>query len=153
MKKSFLAEIITKAFLIFSLSLAFGIGYLMIFSSKFPLHSQEKPKYKEINLKIAKERFDEGILFVDARSSISYNEGHIKGAISFPAGEFLQRITDFEKKYPKETKMVVYCSGVGCSTSFFLGERLIERGYKNVEIFFGGWNQWLSTGYPIEKVQ
>lgn len=157
MERRKLYDVIFKSLIIFSLSLAFGIAYLMAISSKLPLQSQgtvqQKPKYKEIDLAKAKERFDQGWLFVDARSQLSWKEGHIKGAICFPAGEFLQRIIEFEKKYPKDTNMVVYCSGTGCSTSYFLAERLAERGYKNIEVFFGGWNGWVQAGYPIEKGQ
>ena len=41
------------------------------------------------NIKIAKLSYDGGkALFVDARSNDDYNEGHIKGAISLPVGEF-----------------------------------------------------------------
>ncbi len=158
MAKRKFSDLVIKALIIFSLSLAFGIAYLMGISSKLPLQSQspqvqQKPKYKEIDLAKAKERFDQGWLFVDARSQLSWIEGHIKGAICFPAGEFLQRIIEFDKKYPKDTKMVVYCSGVGCATSYFLAERLAERGYKNIEVFFGGWNGWFQAGYPTEKGQ
>ncbi len=148
-----LLKMAIKSFFIFSLSISAGIAYFMTISSRLPLHSQNVPKYKEIDLAKAKERFDKGWLFVDARATISWKEAHIKGAISFPAGEFLQRITAFEKKYPKDTKIVVYCSGVGCSTSYFLGEKLAARGYKYVEVFYGGWNQWASAGYPVEKGQ
>ncbi len=158
MGKTKFSGVILKTLIIFSISLAFGIAYLMAISGKLPLNPkelppQQNPKYKEIDLAKAKERFDQGWLFVDARSHLSWMEGHIKGAISFPAGEFLQRIVEFEKKYPKDTKMVVYCSGVGCATSYFLADRLAERGYKNIEVFFGGWNGWVQAGYPVEKGQ
>lgn len=154
-RRSF-SQTISRAFIIFSLSIAFGIAYLMAVSDKLPFQSQtlpvqQKPKYKEIDLEKAKERFDKGWLFVDARSQLSWKEEHIKGAISFPAGEFLQRIIEFEKNYPKDTKMVVYCAGVGCTSSFFLADRLAERGYKNIEVFYGGWNQWVQANYPTEK--
>lgn len=157
MEKRRFSDVVLKALIIISLSLAFGIAYLMAVSNRLPLQSQtsatQQKKYQEIDLAKAKERFDQGWLFVDARSQLSYNEGHIKGAICFPAGEFLQRIVEFEKNYPKDKKMVVYCSGVGCATSYFLADRLAERGYKNIEIFFGGWNGWVQAGYPIEKGQ
>lgn len=156
MVKRRFSDVFLKALIIFSLSLAFGIAYLMAISNKIPPQSQaipvqQKTKYKEIDLAKAKERFDQGWLFVDARSQLSWKEKHIKGAICFPAGEFLQRIIEFEKNYPKETKMVVYCAGVGCSSSYFLAERLAERGYKNIEVFYGGWNQWIQANYPAEE--
>jgi rhodanese-related sulfurtransferase len=158
MQKTKFSITLFKALLILSLSFAVGIAYLMAISDNLPSYQretppQQNPKYKEIDLAKAKERFDQGWLFVDARSQLSWKEAHIKGAISFPAGEFLQRISDFEKNYPKDTKMVVYCAGVGCSTSYFLAERLAERGYKNIEVFFGGWSQWVQAGYPTEKGQ
>lgn len=158
MKKKGFSDLVSKASLIFFVSLAFGIAYLMAISSKLPINqkeasAQQNPRYKEIALAKAKERFDQGWLFVDARSQLSWKEAHIKGAICFPAGEFLQRITEFEKNYPKDTKMVVYCSGIGCSTSYFLAERLAERGYKNIEVFLGGWSEWVQAGYPTEKGQ
>jgi 3-mercaptopyruvate sulfurtransferase SseA len=32
-----------------------------------------------------------------------------------------------------------------------LANLLFEQGYKQVYVFFGGWNEWLNASYPIEK--
>ncbi len=90
-------------------------------------------------------------IFIDAREPDEYAAGHIEGAINLPYDYF----DDFKDKVlptiPKDTLIVTYCSGSECEASLFLARFLVqEYGYKNVEIFFGGWSQWSKQKLPIE---
>lgn len=90
-------------------------------------------------------------IFIDAREPEEYAEGHIEGAISLPYDYF----DDYKDKVlptlPKDASIVTYCSGSECEASLYLARFLVqEYGYKNVEIFFGGWSQWSKKELPIE---
>jgi rhodanese-related sulfurtransferase len=99
----------------------------------------------------AKKIYDLGkALFVDARSVASYTEGHVKGAISFPIGEFDIQIDDFLNRFTVDQPMVTYCSGRTCEDSHRLAQMLVEFGYKNVSVMLDGFPGWKAKGYPIE---
>lgn len=100
---------------------------------------------------LAKDIFDKSdVLFVDARSSESYEDGHIQGAISLPVGEFDDRIESFLNRYPPDQPMVTYCSGRTCEDSHHLAQFLSDAGFTNVRIFIDGFPGWKSEGHPIE---
>ncbi|MEW6456874.1 MAG: rhodanese-like domain-containing protein [Acidobacteriota bacterium] len=131
------------------------LSFLMtlIFSLSFYSFSQIK-KPEEISLSEAKEKYDKGgYLFVDARSELVFKLGHIKGAVNLPVSEFSKMIGEFEKNHPKDTKIIVYCSGSSCASSYTLANYLINRDYTSVEVFFGGWNSWVQAKYPIERTK
>ena len=100
---------------------------------------------------LAREIFDRGdVLFVDARSSDNYDDGHISGAISLPVGQFDERIESFLNRYSSDQPMVTYCSGRTCEDSHNLTQFLSDAGYTNVRIFIDGFPGWEAEGYPIE---
>lgn len=100
----------------------------------------------------AKEMFEKGIyIFVDARSSEDYEEGHIKGAVSLPVGEFYDRIDTFVNNYPSSYSIITYCSGRECDDSHELVQYLIDEGYADVKAFIDGYPAWEKEGFPIEK--
>jgi len=104
------------------------------------------------DLKIAKQVYDSGkAFFVDARSSESFEEGHIKGSVSLPIGRFETYIDGFKDRYPTTSFIVTYCSGRTCHDSHMLAQSLFEHGYMNVSIFIDGYPAWEAEGYPIEK--
>jgi rhodanese-related sulfurtransferase len=100
---------------------------------------------------LAKELFDSGdVLFVDARSSDNYEDGHISGAISLPVGEFDERIESFLNRYSTDQPIVTYCSGRTCEDSHNLARLLSDAGYTRVRIFIDGFPGWEVGGYPVE---
>jgi len=99
----------------------------------------------------AREVFDKGdVLFVDARSSDSYEDGHISGAISLPVGQFDERIESFLNQHAPDTFIVTYCSGRTCEDSHNLAQFLSDAGFTDVRIFIDGFPGWEAEGYPIE---
>lgn len=99
----------------------------------------------------AKNRFDQkNAVFLDARSPEEYAEGHIPGALEFYAD-------DFEKFAPvvlpqlkdKNQELIAYCHGSSCELSLHLANALMDQGYTNVKVFFGGWPEWKKANYPI----
>jgi rhodanese-related sulfurtransferase len=99
----------------------------------------------------AKKLFDSGeYIFVDARSQEDYAQGHIKGAVSLPVGQFEEKMAAFLDRYPPEVSIVTYCSGRNCSDSHHLAEFLLDYGYRKVGVFIDGFSVWEAEGYPIE---
>ncbi len=112
----------------------------------------EEEKPEEINsVARAMEIFDNGnVLFVDARSSDNYEDGHIPGAISLPVGQFDEQIESFLNQHPPDALIVTYCSGRTCEDSHDLAQFLSDAGFTNVRIFIDGFPGWKAEGYPVE---
>lgn len=100
---------------------------------------------------IAKKIYDSGnAVFVDSRSHNNYQDGHIKGAVSLPVGQYDGLIQAFGEKYPTDTFIIAYCSGRTCDDSHKLAQLLLNYGYMNVGVFIDGYLGWKVEGYPIE---
>ena len=102
-----------------------------------------------ISLDKAKEFFENGVLFIDARDEVYYNEGHIKNAMK---NVFLMElIFNIEDKQTKEEPVVVYCGDPGCGDSENLAYDLKSEGFKKLFVFKGGWLEWSAANYPADR--
>ena len=112
----------------------------------------EGKKPEEIDSVIwAKEIFDKGhVLFIDARSQDSYEQGHIQGAVSLPLGQFDEKIDYFLSRHALDQPLITYCSGRTCEDSRHLARLLSEAGFTDVRIFIDGFPAWKAEGYPVE---
>ncbi|MBW2490249.1 MAG: rhodanese-like domain-containing protein [Deltaproteobacteria bacterium] len=100
---------------------------------------------------LAKKLYDsQNFVFVDARPRDDYDEGHIKGAVSLPVGQFDEKIEAFLEQYSPEKAIVTYCSGRTCEDSHKLAQLLMELGYMEINVFIDGFPGWEAEGYPIE---
>lgn len=110
----------------------------------------EEPGLTYISGEEAEELFFSGeAVFIDSRSSEEYRRGHILNAISIPYDEFPQ-VLGKVKLNPQDT-LVVYCDGEGCRSSEILAIRLQREGFFQVKVFFGGWQEWMARGLPVER--
>ncbi|MBK9099288.1 MAG: rhodanese-like domain-containing protein [bacterium] len=103
-----------------------------------------------ITLEQAYKLYTKGVKFVDARDEADFIAGHITNSINIPFDDLDNHKQKFEL-LSKEKPMVIYCAGTECDLSILLGNLLFEQGYKQVYVFFGGWNEWLEANYPTEK--
>jgi len=103
----------------------------------------------KIARKELKEKMERGDDFtlVDARSSDSYREERIKGAISLPLEEVEK---EAEGMLSKDGEIVVYCGGFSCPASGNEVRKLRDMGFKNVKHYAGGIKEWKEAGYPTE---
>ena len=106
------------------------------------------PIIREISIDIAKDLFDQNMLFVDARSEEYYLEGHIPKAVCNDNLDLL--ITKMEKHISIDDGFIVYCSDDDCGSSEELAYLLQEQGFSNIYLFKGGWKQWVDINLPIE---
>jgi rhodanese-related sulfurtransferase len=89
--------------------------------------------------------------FLDARTNEEFKAGHIPGARNLPYYELDKYREKALAGLTAEAPIIIYCEGIGCELSFFLGRDLVAGGFKNVRIFYGGYPEWSSAGLPVEK--
>lgn len=94
---------------------------------------------------------DPRYLFVDARPANAFRRGRIPGSVHFDETYFDSAYPAFAAKVPKDRPLVVYCDGIECRASEVLSQKLKEKGYKYIRLFFGGWNEWRQAKLPIDK--
>lgn len=92
-----------------------------------------------------------GATFIDARSSEEFSQGRIPSSKNLPFYEMEKYQTQALEGLSFDSPLVIYCEGVGCELSFFLGRELLAAGFKNIKIFYGGYPEWKNAGLPIEK--
>jgi rhodanese-related sulfurtransferase len=93
-------------------------------------------------------------LFLDARRSSVYVEGHIAGARSFPVWEsdIGERVKGlYEEGLDQKAPVVAYCSGGACEDSHMLAEKLYMVGFDNVLIYKDGFPDWQKRALPTSK--
>ena len=111
-------------------------------------NSNEPSGIVEIDIAIAKDLYEQGTLFIDARAEEYFNDGHIPGAIcSDEFDKLIDKIYSFDNL---EKAFVVYCSDDDCGSSEDLAYDLQEYGFNNILVFKGGWKSWSESGLDIE---
>jgi len=91
-----------------------------------------------------------GIL-LDARKKTSFNWGHIAGAISIPQGDLASISRPNFAAIMSSSNIVVYCEGIDCGSSYFAAYKLAQSGVKNIKVYNGGWDEWVSCRMPVIK--
>jgi rhodanese-related sulfurtransferase len=94
------------------------------------------------------------VLFLDARRSSVYRDGHIPGARSMSVWE--ADIDDkvrqlFSEGRDQSAPVVIYCSGGDCEDSHMLGQKLYFVGFDNVLVYKDGFPDWQKRGFPVTK--
>jgi rhodanese-related sulfurtransferase len=89
--------------------------------------------------------------FIDARSTDEFKAGRIPASRTLPFYEMETYQAAALKDLKLDSPLILYCEGVGCELSFFLGRELQGMGYTNIKIFYGGYPEWQIAGLPIEK--
>ena len=83
--------------------------------------------------------------FVDVRSHSSFSTGHIKGALSIPGSQLIQRFSEVTPG-----KMVItYCA---CDAEQSSGKAVItlnSHGVKNAAALKGGYLEWKAARLPV----
>ena len=88
---------------------------------------------------------DPNIKLVMTLSAKAYAKCHIPGSLN---------ISDIEvakKQFPKNTKIIVYCSDQACLASYYAYQELEKAGYQNIWRFAGGLVEWSTEGFPLKE--
>jgi rhodanese-related sulfurtransferase len=91
---------------------------------------------------------DEGVIVIDVRPEVEYEQGHISSARSFPVQNLKRRLAEL----PSDIEIVAYCRGPYCVYSDEAVRLLHEHGF-NARRLSEGFPEWRAAGYPIEVEQ
>ncbi|MER5893025.1 rhodanese-like domain-containing protein [Streptomyces sp. NPDC001876] len=92
---------------------------------------------------------DPGFVVLDSRSTASWDQGHIPGAVHLPTAlvaEQAQELLD------PAVPVVTYCWGPGCNGAARAALALAELGYQ-VKEMLGGFEYWAREGFEFETWQ
>ncbi|GGW44664.1 sulfurtransferase [Streptomyces lucensis JCM 4490] len=92
---------------------------------------------------------DPGFVLVDTRSTESWDQGHVPGAVHLPTAlvpEQAGRLLD------RSVPVVTYCWGPGCNGAARAALALAELGYQ-VKEMLGGFEYWAREGFAYETWQ
>jgi rhodanese-related sulfurtransferase len=120
---------------------------------EFAVHP-DKP-YIEIAFNDVKALHDKNVLFLDARRTSVYEQGHIPGARTYSVWE-----SDIDDKVQKlfgersdtsaqNLPIVIYCSGGDCEDSHMLAQKLWGIQFNNVYVYKDGFPDWQQHGAPV----
>jgi rhodanese-related sulfurtransferase len=110
--------------------------------------------YLDISSEVALRLHGAGALFIDARRSSVYEQGHIANAINVPVWEHDAdgRVSGLQAKETKpDAVIVVYCSGGACEDSAMLALKLAQAGFYNIYLYKDGFSVWQSKGWPVAR--
>ncbi len=149
-------QAILESLLLIIAAIVLGVAYSFVTKQGFFAKTQSvqtaaPSNIEMISLATAKELFESNnALFIDARHESDFQAGHIRGAVNVALKKF---DTHFAKlnNISKDKLLIVYCDGSECNSSIELAVKLMESGFTNVKVFFGGWQEWNSAKLPIEK--
>jgi len=106
----------------------------------------------EIGIKDAAMLFITGrAVFLDARSQLEFEQGHIQGAFFLPPREFASQYQDLKPSLQGKEAIITYCDGERCPLSQALAEHLRGAGLKNVYVLKNGWSLWQAEKLPVAK--
>ncbi len=107
----------------------------------------------EITNEDAMQLWHEKAIFIDARRTENFAQGHFAGARTMPVWE--ADVDDrlrafFDEIIDQQRPIVVYCSGGNCEDSHMLAEKLWGAGYENVYVYKDGFPGWQKMGGAVE---
>ncbi|MEU8622005.1 rhodanese-like domain-containing protein [Streptomyces sp. NPDC048623] len=89
---------------------------------------------------------DPGFVLLDSRSTESWDQGHVPGAVHLPTALIAEQA---ERLLDKAVPVVTYCWGPGCNGATRAALALAERGFR-VKEMLGGFEYWVREGFAYE---
>jgi len=97
-----------------------------------------------------------GVLFLDARRTSVYEQGHITGARTYSVWEsdIDEKVNKlFEERSDPQAQtlpIVIYCSGGDCEDSHMLAQKLWGIQFNNVYVYKDGFPDWQKRGGAVK---
>ncbi|GHC33738.1 rhodanese-like domain-containing protein [Streptomyces cinnamoneus] len=110
------------------------------FASRLAFHTD----VADVHAALAAGRADFAV--VDSRSTQSWDQGHVPGAVHLPTAQIPQLAAEF---LDPAVPVVVYCWGPGCDGATRAALALARLGYR-VKEMLGGIEYWIREGYEVE---
>jgi rhodanese-related sulfurtransferase len=92
---------------------------------------------------------DPGFVVLDSRSTASWDQGHIPGAVHLPTALIPERAAAL---LDPAVPVVTYCWGPGCDGATRAALALAQLGYR-VKEMLGGFEYWAREGFAFETWQ
>ncbi|MEU8508080.1 rhodanese-like domain-containing protein [Streptomyces brevispora] len=92
---------------------------------------------------------DPGFVLLDSRSTASWDQGHIPGAVHLPTALIAERAHEL---LDPAVPVVTYCWGPGCNGAARAAFALAGLGYR-VKEMLGGFEYWVREGFGFEGRQ
>ncbi|WP_370413968.1 rhodanese-like domain-containing protein [Streptomyces fradiae] len=89
---------------------------------------------------------DPGFVVLDSRSTASWDQGHVPGAVHLPTALIAEQA---EQLLDKDVPVVTYCWGPGCNGATRAALALAELGFQ-VKEMLGGFEYWAREGFGYE---
>ena len=89
---------------------------------------------------------DPGFVVLDSRSTESWDQGHVPGAIHLPTALVAEQA---EQLLDKSVPIVTYCLGPGCNGATRAALALAQLGFQ-VKEMLGGFEYWVREGFEFE---
>ncbi len=106
----------------------------------------------KISLDEAIREFRQGkAIFLDVRSKLRYQAGHLPNAINLPFDSFYENLPMIKEKILSTERIITYGEETEFSFSGDLAFLLKDSGFKDVRVFLNGWPKWEGAGLPFEK--
>ncbi|WP_432104236.1 rhodanese-like domain-containing protein [Streptomyces sp. bgisy091] len=89
---------------------------------------------------------DPGFVVLDSRSTASWDQGHVPGAVHLPTALIAEQAATL---LDPDVPVVTYCWGPGCNGAARAALALAELGYQ-VKEMLGGFEYWVREGFAFE---
>ncbi|MFJ8976600.1 rhodanese-like domain-containing protein [Streptomyces sp. NPDC102282] len=89
---------------------------------------------------------DPGFVVLDSRSTASWDQGHVPGAVHLPTALIVEQAAGI---LDPALPVVTYCWGPGCNGATRAALALAELGYQ-VKEMLGGFEYWVREGFAFE---
>jgi rhodanese-related sulfurtransferase len=114
-------------------------------------------EYVEIGYDDVANLYGQKALFLDARRTSVYEQGHISGARTFSVWESdvdekVNKLYE-ERNDPRQQlePIVIYCSGGDCEDSHMLARKLWGLQFNNIWVYKDGFPDWEKRGGRISR--
>ena len=89
-------------------------------------------------------------MFIDVRDPISFQAGHIPGAVLLELSSMLSEEA-LAAHVGKDDEVAFHCFGQYCPYSAYACAKAVTWGYTRVYHFESGYPAWEDAGYPTEQ--
>lgn len=90
-----------------------------------------------------------GVVVVDSRSDVAWDQGHIPGALHIPTAQIADLTPGL---IDLSATVVTYCWGPGCNGATRAALAFARLGYQ-VKEMIGGFEYWVREGFAFETAQ
>lgn len=130
-------------------------SFLPAFASANYVSPETIPGTTYVSAEQAKALFDQGVPFIDVRTTADYDAGRVPEAVNLTiqrdeASSVFTEASLLKEIGAKDAKVVFYCNATACWRTAGAAERAVGWGFTNVHYFRMGFPAWRDAGYPVE---